>query len=112
MALTTLARVKEYGQIDAADTSADNLLTWMIDAASSSIEQYCSRKFASATYTEVRDGDTIIVEVFNLVPADGSTACAEVYTTVEHTIPLGSDFVPGDTYTVSVNGTELLFVAE
>jgi uncharacterized membrane protein YagU involved in acid resistance len=35
------------------------------------------------SYTESRDGDTIQVEVFNLVPADDSTACAEIYRTVE-----------------------------
>jgi hypothetical protein len=56
MALTTLARVKEYLSIATDDTADDLLLTRLIGSASSAIEVYCSRVFASATYNEVRDG--------------------------------------------------------
>lgn len=54
--LTSLANVKEYLGIAADDTADDVLLTRLINAASTAIEQYCSRTFASATYTETRDG--------------------------------------------------------
>lgn len=56
MALTTLANVKQYLQIDPLDTDADALLQRMIDAASATIERFCGRTFLQATYTEVRDG--------------------------------------------------------
>lgn len=64
------------------------------------------------SYDVIRDGDTIRVEVTNLEPGDGGTACAQVYRTVEHTIPLGSDFVSGRTYTVVVNDVTETFVAQ
>lgn len=53
-ALTTLAKLKQYGQIESFQD--DTLLLRMIDAASAAIENYCSRQFQSASYTEVRDG--------------------------------------------------------
>lgn len=56
MALTTLANVKEYLQINPLDTYADNLLKRMIDAASVTIERFCGRTFLQATYNEVIDG--------------------------------------------------------
>lgn len=56
MALTTLANVKQYLQIDPLDTDADALLQRMIDAASVTIERFCDRTFVQANYTEVRDG--------------------------------------------------------
>jgi hypothetical protein len=56
MALTTLANVKQYLQIEPDDTSADDLLERMIDAASVTIERYCGRTFLQANYTEVRHG--------------------------------------------------------
>lgn len=54
-ALTTLAKLKQYGQVSSFED--DTLLVRMIDAASAAIERYCSRVFALATYTEVRDGE-------------------------------------------------------
>lgn len=54
MALTTLAKVKQYGQI--TEFESDTLLVRMIEAASAAIENYCSRTFLAAQYTEVRDG--------------------------------------------------------
>ena len=64
------------------------------------------------SYNVVRKGDTIRVEVLNLEPADGDTACTEEYRTIEHTIPLGSDFESGKTYTVVVNGVTETFVSQ
>ena len=54
MALTTLAKVKQYGQIESFEH--DLLLTRMIDAASATIERYCGRTFLQASYIETRDG--------------------------------------------------------
>ena len=62
------------------------------------------------SYSMTRAGNTIRVEVFNLRSVGGP--CAEVYTYVEHTIPLGSDFVPGVTYTVEVNDVTETFAAQ
>ncbi len=61
-------------------------------------------------YQVTRDGDTIHVAIFNL-EATG-VPCTEIYRTVEHTIPLGSDFEPGRTYTVLVNDVTTAFVAQ
>jgi predicted secreted protein len=64
------------------------------------------------SYNVTREGDVIRVEVVNLEPTDESTVCAQVYEFVEHTIPLGSAFIPGTTYTVLVNDVSKTFVAE
>lgn len=64
------------------------------------------------SYNVTRDGDVIRVEVVNLEPVEGFGACAQVYGFVINTIPLGSNFVPGTTYTVVVNDVTKTFVAE
>lgn len=48
-----------------------------------------------------RSGNTINIEVTTQRPKDA--ICAEVYTTFEENVALGSDFTPGQTYTVNVN---------
>ena len=58
------------------------------------------------------DSDTIQVEVLNLRPVDIGAGCAEVYNTIEHTIPLGSDFISGNTYSVLVNDVIHTFIAQ
>ncbi len=64
-------------------------------------------------YEEDRSGSDIAITVFNLEPApDQQVACAQVYTTHEFVVPLGSDFQPGETYTLRVNSTITTFVAE
>lgn len=52
--LTTLARVKSYGNIASSPTRADTdaTLTAMIDSVSQKIEQYCSRVFLRQQVTE------------------------------------------------------------
>jgi len=61
------------------------------------------------SYNVTRAGNTtIMVEVFNLMC---STNCTLRYRNVEHTIPLGSDFVTGGNYTVAVNNMTEIFVA-
>jgi len=61
-------------------------------------------------YEVTRDGDTIRVAVINLEPV--GMECEDVYGTVEHNVPLGSDFDPGTTYTVLVNDVAETFVTE
>jgi len=51
---------------------------------------------------------TILIDVFNL---RCGTGCPAVYSYVENTIPLGSDFVSGGNYTVVVNNMTETFVA-
>lgn len=52
--MVTLEKVKQYGNV--TEFESDTLLVRMIAAASAAIENYCSRVFASALYTEVRNG--------------------------------------------------------
>ena len=58
-------------------------------------------KFES--YELNRDGSRIEVTVTNL-RSTGPFACLAVYETHEGELPLGSDFTPGEEYTVVVNG--------
>ena len=67
-------------------------------------------KFAG--YRIERMGERITVEIVNWKPADPNVACAEVYRTVETSIPLGSDFESDTTYTVDVNGVTKTFTAQ
>ena len=48
-----------------------------------------------------RSDSTINIEVTTQRPKD--TVCAQVYSTFEENVALGSDFTPGETYTVNVN---------
>ncbi len=60
-----------------------------------------------------RDGSTVHVQVWNLVPRDTSgLLCAQVVSTTEHNVALGTEFVQGETYTVLVNGVTETFVAQ
>jgi hypothetical protein len=64
---------------------------------------------------EVRrvDQSLVAIEVMNLVPVPSAqVACAEIYRTVSHVVPLGSDFESGVTYTVRVNDAERTFAAQ
>ncbi|MEE9161988.1 MAG: hypothetical protein V3U35_03365 [Candidatus Neomarinimicrobiota bacterium] len=63
-------------------------------------------------YEVERRGETITVSVTNLEPADRDTPCTEIYRTVMTSIPLGSDFESGRTYTVLVNDVTETFSAQ
>ena len=64
-------------------------------------------------YEETRSGNAITITVFNLEPAPSELiACAAIYRTHEFGVPLGTDFEPGETYTVTVNDVVKTFVAE
>ena len=61
------------------------------------------------SYNVTRAGNTtVIIEIFNL---RCGTGCPDVYSYVENTIPIGSDFVLGGNYTVVVNNVTENFVA-
>ncbi len=60
-------------------------------------------------YTITRDGNRVLIKVFNLRPADSNLMCIQVYGTVESNIPLGSDYDAGETYIVDVNGQTISF---
>jgi inhibitor of cysteine peptidase len=60
----------------------------------------------------VRTGNEITIRVTNTVPADENVACTAIYGTKETTVPLGTDFVSGETYTVQVNDNAAQFTAQ
>jgi hypothetical protein len=63
--------------------------------------------------TEVeRDGNRITIEVWNRVISDPDVACTMIYGMHEQTVELGTDFEPGEEYTVIVNGERLSFTAQ
>lgn len=67
------------------------------------------------SYNVTRTGNTtILVEVFNRRCCTGCPDPDEMYdyNYAWHTIPLGSDFVPGGNYTVEVNDVTETFVAQ
>ena len=65
-------------------------------------------------YSVDRDGNMIRVTMTNLVPApsDPPMFCTMIYGLEETVISLGSDFGPGKTYTVDVNGVIETFTAQ
>jgi hypothetical protein len=60
-------------------------------------------------YTVTRDGDRVLVRMYNLQPTDRELACTMIYGIKETSIPLGSDFDPATRYVVDVNGQTLSF---
>lgn len=50
--LTTLAKVKEYLELDSSDTTYDTLLSHLITAASDFIQSYCNRWFNEKSYSK------------------------------------------------------------
>ena len=64
-------------------------------------------------YDETRSGNVITITVTNLEPAPSEpVACAAIYRTHEFSVPLGTDFEPGETYTVRVNDVTETMVAQ
>ena len=73
---------------------------------------FCTRPRGSQTAGRGEPNDGIIsVEMVNSRQSDPELVCAQVYRTVETTIPLGSRFEPGATYTVQVNDAATTFGA-
>ena len=60
-----------------------------------------------------RAGSTVHVQVWNLVPsATSGLLCAQIVSTTEHNVALGTEFSQGETYTVLVNDVTETFVAQ
>ena len=59
-----------------------------------------------------RDGATIRILVWNLVPDDPGVACAQVVSMAAHNVALGTDFKPGESYDVQVNDVRRSFIAQ
>lgn len=55
--LTTLAKAKEYLDIESDDAEFDSLLERLITASSRQIEAYCGRRFEIQSYSEQYDGN-------------------------------------------------------
>jgi hypothetical protein len=68
-------------------------------------------EFDKAEITSRSDGE-IVVRVTNTLPADPNIACTAIYGTKETTLPLGTDFESGQTYTVRVNDSRVEFTAQ
>jgi hypothetical protein len=100
---------KVLAPIATVDIWADNSSPrqYFADVASG---QYAEHHFDS--YSVSRAGDTIEIQVFNLYSTSkwGGRLLGP-YVPVEHTIPLGANFVPGVNYTVEVNNVLTTFVA-
>ena len=61
-----------------------------------------------AQFNEYRvelDGKTFLVDVTNLMPADQTIACTAIYGYHEGQLTLDGDLIPGEAYTVTINGT-------
>ena len=59
-----------------------------------------------------REGNTITVEVWNSVINDPAVSCTMIYGMHEQTVELGTEFTPGEEYTVKVNDQVLTFTAQ
>ena len=59
-----------------------------------------------------REGNSIRILVWNLIPADPDVACAQVISTTEHNVVLGTDFESGQSYEVQVNDVTRSFKAQ
>ena len=70
----------------------------------------CARFNAAEVFE--RNGTIIAIRVTNTVPADPGAICTEIYGYHETNLNLGTDFKPGQTYTVKVNDKEKTFTAQ
>lgn len=62
-------------------------------------------------YEATRAGNVITVKVYNSMP-DGPVACTMIYGMYNISLNLGSDYTPGETYTVVVNDQSTTFTAQ
>jgi hypothetical protein len=60
-------------------------------------------------YTLARDGNRVLVSLYNQVPSDPDIVCTLIYRTEDLDIPLGSDFDAATAYLVEINGNQLRF---
>lgn len=105
---------RDMAQVEAPIESVDVLImeSFPVQYALSVVSGLPNGCAESAGYTMTRDGETIRVNITNWRPANGDVMCTQEYRFVEHNIQLGSDFEPGQTYTVMVNSVSESFVAQ
>ena len=68
--------------------------------------------FSFAGYYLERQDTRINIRIQNWNPAGSDLGCAEIYRTVETSISLGTEFQPGQAYTVAANEVTETFVAQ
>lgn len=66
--LTTLCKQKTSMGLDESNTASDETLILLIEEVSSLVEEYCGRKFGTATVTEFYSGDNTPVLVLRQRP--------------------------------------------
>jgi hypothetical protein len=98
---------KVLAPVDAIDSWADNSSPRQHFADVVSGEG-CGGRFDS--YSVTRVGNTVQIKVFNLYSTTKWPQLC-LYVLVEHTIPLGTDFVAGVNYTVEANNVTVTFIA-
>lgn len=93
MTLCALQDVKTYLGITSA--SEDAMLTALVSAASTQIENYCNRIFAQASYTETRNGNdagAIFVRQFPIVSVQSVVVSGLVVPAATDTTSFGYTF--------------------
>ena len=103
-------RVAEAAPIDALDVRiAESFPPQYFLHVQAGLPSGCAQQFR---HDVERDDDFITVTVLNSFPAGTDNVCTAIYGIYELNIALGSDFEPGVTYTVAVNGQETTFTAQ
>ena len=93
-------RYAEFAPIDGLDIAvAESFPPQYFVHILAGLPSGCAEQY---THSFTRTGNRIEVEVLNSLPT-GAMACTAIYGIYELNIALGSDFSPGETYTVSVN---------
>jgi hypothetical protein len=106
MALCTVQNVKDFLKI--TDTDKDTLITSLIPAAQSLIEEYCNRLFEQGAETEYSNGgvDRICLKRYPLIVAEGTPL--KVYE--DGSRDYGEDtLVDSDDYHVDIDNGIILF---
>ena len=93
---TVLAPI-ESAELIVAESWPPQYFVWVISVQPDGCHQFDG-------YSEEREGTEIVIEVFNRLPPDEEeVACTMAVSTTETSIPLGTDFESGETYTITVN---------
>ena len=104
-ALTTLHNAKDHLKV--TDSTDDNIIERMIDAASGAIETYCGHKFLSQSYSEWYDGDGKSELFLNQYPV---TDVTRVSVGIEDTVAVSNSSTDATRATVAVTSTGVTLV--
>lgn len=87
----------ESAEIIIAESWPPQYFVWIISVQPDGCHQFDG-------YSEERMGNEIVIEVYNRLPdEDEEVACTMAVSTTETSVPLGTDFESGETYTITVN---------